>query len=77
LVLSGSVLKEFGGEQVLGPYWGLLVLLGGAVGFLGIWFLWDRWVPIRCPGCGSSMTKAHARRGRHFIYTCDSCGRTQ
>jgi hypothetical protein len=75
--LCGFALKAFGGEKILGPYAGLLELLGGAAGFLGVYFLWDRWVPIHCPSCRGRMTKAHARWGRYFIYTCDSCGRTQ
>ena len=76
-ILCGLALKALGGEKILGQYAGLLELLGGAAGLLGVYFLWDRWVPIHCPSCGGRMTKEHARAGRYFIFTCDSRGRTQ
>ena len=74
--LCGSALKAFAGEKGPGPYAGLLDFLGGAAGFLAVYLLWDRCVPIRCPGCGGRMTKDHARWGPHLGYTCVSCGRT-
>jgi hypothetical protein len=73
--LCGLGLEVFAGEKIPDPYAGLLEFLGGAAGFLAIYFLWDRWVPIHCPGCGGRMRKYNARWGRHFSYTCDSCGR--
>jgi hypothetical protein len=75
--LCGLALKAFGGEKLLGQCAGLLDFLVGMAGFLGVYFLWDRWVPIQCPNCGGRMMKENARWGRHFRYTCDSCGPTQ
>jgi hypothetical protein len=75
--LAGLALQAVGGEKLPGLYAGLLELLGGAAVCLGVYFLWDHWVPIHCPSCGERMTKTCARRARYFLFTCASCGRTQ
>jgi hypothetical protein len=74
---GGLALKAICGEVMPGQAAGLFEFLGGAAGFLGVYFLWDLSVPIRCPSCGGRLKKDNGRWGRHFSYTCDSCGPSQ
>jgi hypothetical protein len=76
-LVGGVALKAIGEANAPGRWPGLLEFLGGAAGFLAVYFLWDRCVPIRCPNCGGRLMKENMRWGPRFTYSCDSCGRMQ
>jgi len=56
---------------------GLLQFLGAVAAFFGVYLLWVRLVPIRCPSCGGTMTEMGERGSRRINFTCNSCGRMQ
>ena len=49
----------------------VLVLLGGAAGYLLPHYIFRRWIPARCPECGG---KAQCTGGRPLQYVCQDCG---
>jgi hypothetical protein len=72
----GVALYQQDGPKSLGPHISLPSLIGAVTGFLVVFYLWDRFVPLRCPVCNGRMKKVYGE-GRHLVFRCSSCDRRQ
>ena len=55
------------------PHLSLPRLVGFLAGFILVFVLWDRIVPLVCPVCGGKMKKIYGE-GRHLVFRCSECG---
>lgn len=69
----GVLFFAWGGRILIGHNAGVPPFLFGVMGFFAVFYLWERFVPIRCTKCGGRMNKKYilARRG---VFTCPACG---
>ena len=72
----GAVFHDRGGEKSIGPHVSLPSFGGAVAGFFVVFSLWNRFVPLRCPVCNGKMTKVYGQ-GRHLVFRCSSCERSQ
>ena len=72
--VAGAALLELHALAWLGPTAGAAPLLGGAGGVALALLVWERYVWVRCPACGSRMARA-VLGGRNVAFKCPLCGR--
>ena len=61
------------GRTLFGHNAGLPSFLFGITGFFVVFYLWERFVPIRCTQCGGRMKKKYGL-GKQVHFTCAGCG---